>query len=80
MKPEEYFPRKPGEEPFLPPFTNAVKPKNAEGKVVPRICAKCEDELGTVKAVGGDKSEGLCPKCGQGWFWESEPTKPGEKK
>jgi endogenous inhibitor of DNA gyrase (YacG/DUF329 family) len=69
MKPEEYFPRPPGEEPFLPPFTNAIKP---EKKMVKRICAKCHKVMGEVEAVGSDKSEGLCPECGKGYYWEKE--------
>lgn len=63
MKPDEYFPRptrKPGVEPFEPPFTNAIKPE--KGKVK-RVCAYCGAELGEKEAVGGAESHGICAKC-----------------
>lgn len=69
MKPKEYFPRPPVEEPFLPPFTNAVKP---EKKMAKRICAKCKKVMGEIEAVGGDESHGLCPECAQEYFWKPD--------
>jgi len=62
MKPENYFPRKPGEEPFLSPFTNASKPKDPE-QMAKRICAWCKKELGEKEVVGSAQTNGICEEC-----------------
>lgn len=83
MKPEEYFPRpikeKPGEEPFLPSFTNAVKSERPEKKMVKRICAWCQKEMGEIEAEGGEVTHGMCEKCAEE-FKKDMPPEPSEKK
>ncbi|HEX7586553.1 MAG TPA: hypothetical protein VF390_02890 [Patescibacteria group bacterium] len=82
MKPEEYFPRpikeKPGEEPFLPPFTNAIKSERPEKKMIKRICAWCNKELGEKEAEGEGATHGICPECAEKNFGKEMPIKKGE--
>ncbi|PJA86747.1 MAG: hypothetical protein CO141_03200 [Candidatus Moranbacteria bacterium CG_4_9_14_3_um_filter_42_9] len=74
---KKYFPRPP-EHPWDEEPEKTKKPAQSEKKMVKRICAKCQKELGEVAAVGGKESHGLCPECAKTYYWEKETEGSGE--
>lgn len=81
FEPKNYFPRKPGAEPFLPPFANATQPEKPiqpEKKMIKRICAWCNKEMGEKEAEGEGATHGICPECAEKNFGKEIPIKKGE--